>query len=234
MPNIHRRDAVLLFNISVSIFGLFIVLVWTLNPPLIHEDLFWRKPLVGSIFSLICLMGILAALIPKQCSKSFHFQGETAGFDSSLINAASHHPDCEEFSAHIIHIKGLKFCAACTGLLLGAITAIFGTALYFFIGWPIENGFLAVLAGEVATVLGFLQLGFRGIVRSVLNVLFVLGAFLILVGVDQLAENLFVDLFLTVLIGFWILTRIQLSQWDHSRICRDCKSPCDIADIGRK
>jgi len=64
--------------------------------------------------------------------------------------------------------------------------------------------------------------------------LFVFGAFLVLVGIDALAENLFVDLFLTVLISFWILTRIQLSQWDHSRICRDCKSPCGIGDVGRK
>jgi len=229
-----RFNMILLFNVFVSAFGLLVVLIWASNPPLVDEDLFWRKPLIGSVFGLICLLGILAAFIPKQCSKSFHFHGNSAGLDYNLINTASHHPDCEEFSAHIIHTKRRKFCAACTGLILGATIALIGTAFYFFTGWNIENGFLVVLAGEVATVFGFFQLRFKSFVRSMFNALFVLGAFLVLVGVDSLTESLMADLFLVALIVFLILTRIQLSQWDHSRICRDCTSPCGIGDARRK
>ena len=124
---------------------------------------------------------------------------------------------------------GRTLCAACTGLLLGALIALIGTAFLFFGGWPIgEVGLPAVLIGVIGTVLGFFQLKFRGFIRLVLNVFFVLGAFLILVGIDELTGSLFVDLFLVAFIVFWILTRIQLSQWDHWRICHDCKSPCEV------
>ena len=223
------HNSILMFNVGVSVFGLFIVLMLAFNPPISHESLFWQKPLVGFVFSLICVLGIFAALFPKQCSQTFHFQRESTGLVSRRINVASHHPNCEEFSAHVIRISSHTLCAACTGLLLGAIMALVGTVLYFFSGWHIEEtGFPIVLIGITATILGFLQLKLRGFARLTLNVFFVLGAFLILVGIDELTESLLIDIFLEAFIVFWILTRIQLSQWDHWRICSRCKSPCEV------
>jgi len=135
----------------------------------------------------------------------------------------------------VIKIKGHRLCAACTGLLLGALTALIGTAFYFFGGRRIEEaGLWAVLIGVAGMVLGFFQLKFRSFARLTLNVFFVLGAFLILVGIDEITESLFVDLFLVALIVFWILTRIQLSQWDHQRICSSCESPCEAWGIKKK
>jgi len=224
-----RYYSFLIFAISVSIFGLFTVLIIGINPPMIYGSFFWRKPLIGSIFSLICVLGIFAALFPKQCSQTFHFRKENMNLTSHRIHATSHHPDCGKFSAHVIHVGSHTLCAACTGLLLGAIIALVGTAFYFFNGWNIEEiSFTAVLIGTVDIVLGFLQLKFRGFIRLILNMFFVLGAFLILVGIDELTESLFVDFFLAALIVFWILTRIQLSQWDHWRICSSCKSACEV------
>jgi hypothetical protein len=74
-------------------------------------------------------------------------------------------------------------------------------------------------------------LRFKAYVRLALNSLFVFGAFLCLVGVDQTSQSVAIDLFSVVLIIFWIFTRIQLSQWDHSRICDNCNSSCRL---GRK
>jgi hypothetical protein len=227
MSNMHYYFF-LIFAIGVSIFGLFTVLVIGINPPMIYGSFLWRKPLIGSIFSLICTLGIFAALFPKQCSQTFHFRKENMNL-TYRIHDTSHHPDCGKFSAHVIHIGSYTLCAACTGLLLGAITALAGTGFYFFDGWHIEEvSFPAVLIGTVGIVLGFLQLKFRGLIRLILNMFFVLGAFLILIGIDELTESLFVDFFLVALIVFWILTRIQLSQWDHWRICSKCKSQCEV------
>jgi hypothetical protein len=227
MPDIRYHP--LIFAASVSIFGLFIVLMLAVNPPTIYENFFWRKPLIGSIFGLICILGILAALFPKQCSRTSHFQKKDMNITSHTIHAASHHPDCEKFSAHVIQVSNRTLCAACTGLLLGAIIALVGTAFYFFDGWNVEGvSFPAVLTGAVGIVLGFLQLKFRGFIRLTVNMFFVLGAFLILVGIDKLTESLFIDFFLAALIVFWILTRIQLSQWNHWRICSNCESQCEI------
>jgi hypothetical protein len=224
-----RHYSFLIFAISVSIFGLFIILLIAINPPTVYESFFWRKPLIGSVFGLICILGIFATLFPMQCSQTFHFRKENINLTSHQIRAASHHPDCGKFSAHVIHVRKHALCAACTGLLLGAIIALAGTAFYFFSGWNVEEvSFQAVLIGIVGIVFGFLQLKFIGFVRLILNMFFVLGAFLILIGIDELTESLFADLFLAALIVFWILTRIQLSQWDHWRICSDCESKCEV------
>jgi len=231
----NRYDPVLTFSIGVSIFGILIVLLLALNPPITYEEFFWRKPLVGSVFSLICMLGIFAALFPKQCSQAFHFRRENMHFPSHQTNATSHHPDCERFSAHVIQVGARTLCAACTGLLLGAFVAFIGTVFYFFGGWQIEEvSFPIVLIGLVWVTFGFLQFKFRGFVRSILNALFVLGASLILVGIDELTESLIIDLFLVALIVFWILTRIQISQWDHWRICSGCESPCEVGEKKRK
>jgi hypothetical protein len=119
-------------------------------------------------------------------------------------------------------------------LLLGAVIALVGAALYFFGGVSVEEvSFPVVLIGAIGVALGFLQLKVRGFIRLLLNTFFVLGAFLILIGIDELAESIFADFFSTALISFWILTRIQLSLWDHWRICRNCESQCEVWEAKR-
>jgi len=231
------HNQILLFTISVSIFGIFIVLIFAFNPPITHENFFWRKPLIGSVFGLISLLGIFAAFFPKQCSKTFNFEKEKTSFTSHTDYATfkGHHPNCKEFSAHVIHVNNHTFCAACNGLLLGATVALIGAAFYFSGLWQIgETSFLLILIGVVGVVLGFFQLKFKGFIRLILNAFFVFGAFLILAGIDELTQSLFVDLFLILLIVFWLFTRIQLSQWDHLKICNSCKVPCEIRDLKKK
>jgi hypothetical protein len=221
----------LIYAIGASALGLLTAIMLAANPPIIRETLSWRKPLVGSVFILICSFGILAALFPKRCFQAFHINIENMNLAPSRIRASSHHPDCGKFSAHVIHVNHHALCAACTGLFLGGIIAITGALIYFFVGWQLQTPtFVTVLIGTMAMVLGFFQLAFRGFIRSALNTLFVLGAFLILVGIDESIGSLFVDFFVEAYIVFWIFTRIQLSQWDHWKICSDCESPCEIGE----
>lgn len=229
-------DFILIFTICVSVFGLFTVLVFALKPPLGNENFLWQKPLVGIVFSLICVCGIVAAFLPKQCSAQFHFRRGKNNLEplAGPIFLKAHHPSCEKFAAHVIHIGNYILCAACTGLLIGAVIALIGTTLYLFGGWIFEiPSSSVVLIGVSGVVLGFLQLGFKGFVRLVLNAFFVIGAFLVLAGIDELAQNPYVDLFLIVLIVFWLSTRILLSQWDHLRICSGCNTICD-SEINKK
>ena len=216
----------LAFCIGVSVFGVLLMISWTNNPPTIIDDFSWRKPLIGSLFSLICILGILASIFPSRCSEAFHFGEATKDTATRQILNASHHPDCERFSAHVVRINGQTRCAACTGLLLGAVIAIVGACLYFSSGLHIGNAHFLPLAGGIGVLAGFLQWRFKAYVRLALNSVFVFGAFLSLVGVDQASQNVAIDLFSVMLIVFWIFTRIQLSQWDHSRTCDSCNSPC--------
>jgi hypothetical protein len=233
------------YLVVLSLFGLFLAGTFGFYPPVTGESFLWRKPIVGSIFGSICVLGILAAFFPKNCSGVFDFRKEIKGGGSYLNPFASHgtssmvrghHPDCESFSTHVFRIGNRAFCTACTGLLLGGLSALAGTMLYFFSNWHIGQGSsLFVWVGILGVGFGLFQFKFRGIARLFLNAFFVFGAFLILIGVDELARSLTVDLFLVALILFWLFTRISLSQWDHRRICYACKlAVCAIADTRKR
>jgi hypothetical protein len=238
------RSPLLMFTIGVSSFGLFLVVMLAINPPMTQESVPWRKPIIGLIFGSICVLGITAVFLPKQCSAIFHLAKREKNTNSSANDLASHgrsptlrghHPDCEGYSAHVIRINNKTFCAACTGLLLGGLIALIGTALYFFGDWHIEqNSVLAVFVGALGVGFGLLQLKFRSFVRLLLNALFVLGNFSVLIGIDTLTQSILVDSFLVVLTVFWLFTRILLSQWDHWRICYTCRIPCEIRTSEKK
>jgi hypothetical protein len=223
------------FSIMVSAFGFFTVLALTAYSTGPTETVTWRKPIVGSIFALICFLGILLAMSPRKCSETFGHQERMKATASSLetsnlaVSTKGHHYACSKFSGHTVEVNEHVVCAACTGLLLGGIGGLLGSFFYFFAGWTFpQNGSLTVVIGVVAMTFGFLQLKFGGFARLVLNMFFVLGAFLILTGLDYVTGSLFVDLFSIVLIVFWLFTRILFSQWDHWRICRACSASCEI------
>jgi len=237
MPLNMRLNFILSFAIGVSLFGSFTTLMLATYPPAAQENFFWRKPLTGLLFALICVFGIVAVFFPKKCSETYSHQTEkptiseteNPDFHEISINFKGHHPDCGRFSAHVAHIDGHVFCAACTGLLLGALIALTGTALYFFVEWNIvEVGLSAVLVGQIGVLLGFVQFKFKGYARLTLNAFFVFACFLTLVGIDRLAGSIFIDLYMIALIAFWLLTRILISQWDHWRICHICKLSCGL------
>lgn len=234
MNKFEPSGLLLLFSLVVSAFGFFTVLMLALHGVPSTETITWRKPVIGSIFALICFTGILGSVSPRKCSETFGHQSKMDTASSpqtsdSAFRTRGHHYDCGKFHAHTIQVNGHTLCAACTGLFLGGIGALLGTILYFFTGWKLDQiGFLAITIGVAAMILGFLQLKFGGYARLTLNVLFVLGAFLIIAGIDGLIKNLLIDLFSIFLVAFWIFTRILLSQWDHWRICRRCSVLCAI------
>ncbi len=133
----------------------------------------------------------------------------------------------------MFRIGGKTFCAACTGLFLGGLSALIGIPLYFFSNWCVEhNGSLLVWVGVLGVGFGLFQFRFRSFARLFLNMFFVLGTFFVLIGIDKLVHSVAVDLFLVALTAFWLFTRISLSQWDHERICYACKiAACEFADV---
>ena len=109
--------------------------------------------------------------------------------------------------------------------------AMTATVLYFFLGLSAQSfGLPAVVIGQSAPVLGLAQFKLKGWTRLSANLLFVLAGCLMIIGVDQLARNVLVDLYLTGLTFLWILTRVMVSQWDHHRICLRCGFSCRTQD----
>jgi hypothetical protein len=228
----HTRSDIK-YQLLVSFLGLLLLAVLTVFPPTVSGNLSWRKPVIGSIFSSICVLGILAVFSPNKCLRIFNIgnKNKTAGSDSSKLashgtsNALQgHHPTCGKYDAHIFRIKDKIYCAACAGLLLGGLLALAVTAIYFFGDWRVaEHSSLMVLLGIAGVSFGLFQFKFKSLIRLFVNTVFVLGALLVLIGIDELVHSLVFDLFVVSLIVFWLFTRISLSQWDHERICSDCE-----------
>ena len=219
------------YQLLLSFAGLLLIVLLTAFPPTVTGDISWRKTVIGSIFSSICVLGILAVFSPNRCLRIFNTRKKTVGSDSGRLashgtsNALQgHHPTCGNYDAHIFRIKGKTVCAACVGLLLGGLLALAGAAVYFFGDWHVaEHSSLMVLLGIVGVSFGLFQFKFKNLIRLSVNTIFVLGTLLILIGIDELVHSLIFDLFVVSLIIFWLFTRISLSQWDHERICSDCK-----------
>jgi hypothetical protein len=229
----HYIKSDIKYKLLVSILGLSIILLLTAFPPRVAGELSWRKVVVGSIFCSICILGIIAVFSPNRCLSIFRTRTNKENDSPDLANFISHgksnplkghHPTCGRFVSHIFRVKGKTYCAACVGLLFGGLLALVGASIYFFADLRVTDFNLGmILLGIVGISFGLFQFKFRNFIRLSVNIIFVLGALLILIGIDELINSLFIDLFVVSLIVFWLLTRISLSQWDHERICFDCE-----------
>jgi hypothetical protein len=249
----RSASAALVFLTFASFFGLILAAVLAINPPVSRVDFVWRKPVVGSLFALVCVVGSLAVFFPNRCSKVFnygkrekeHSQGHfglrrvalASEGDSFVLRG--HHPECDVFSSHVFSLGGRTFCATCSGLFLGAVVSLVGVAAYFFGSWHVgQNGFLIALVGVLGVTGGLLQVPLikikRSFVRVFSGVSLGAGAFLILVVVDDLARGFFLDVYLVFLTVCWLVTRISLSQWEHEKMCRACGSgSCVLERLGK-
>ena len=249
MSKSFSQRCYLSFLVSVSLFGLLLVTLPAVFPLPIREDFQWRKPLVGSVFGLICFLGIIAVFFPGHCSTIFQadntenekhagpVKGNTVFQKTSTIFvlkiAHGHHPSCEGFTAHEFQIGKKTFCTACMGLLLGALITLFGAAAYFFWGWNIEENIsLFLISGVLSVGLGLFQYMFFDIqwrlIRFLLNAFFIVGTFLVLAGIDAVANSLILDFFVIFLSIFWLFTRILLSKHTHNKICQTCNLECEV------
>lgn len=224
----YKIGAYIKYQLLLSFAGLLLLIVLAFFPPIVSANVSWRKPLVGSIFSVFCVLGILAVIIPNTCGNILG--KKKAKVSDSNKNEiimsplwAGHHPTCGKFSAHIFVLGNQTFCGACIGLLIGGLATLAVGVFYFFGGIQItEYSMSLVLLGSFGVGIGLFQFKFRSFARLLMNVIFVLGALLILIGIDVVVQSLFFDFFVICLIVFWLFTRILLSQLDHKIICSSC------------
>jgi len=238
----------LAFSLVVSFFGFLLIGVLGFKSPAFQESFPSQKEIIGVVYGLICVSGILAALFPNSClqilnlkrrEKCAYFkamppsESEQEKAVSQTFNVRGHHRTCGNFSPHVFHIGSRTFCSSCTGLLIGGLLALAGTVLHFFYNWRIGGSLILFAFGVSGIALNMLSIllfdvWVKHLVRISLNIFFVFGTFLILVAVNEQAQSLGLNLLVVAYSGFWLLTRIALSQWRHDRIC----NACTIEDCG--
>ncbi len=214
--------------IAVSMAGLALIPVLVLqSKPDYSQVSLWHN-LVGALFSVICVLGIAAVFYPARCRGMFQRTQNPmlqTGKHFSSVRIVGHHPGCQKFAANRISIKGREVCAACSGLLVGAIIALVGAALQFFAGLSVVWGGVWLLGlGEIGMVLGLAQIKFAGYAKVIANIIFVVSSFVTLAFSDVLAGSLLVDFYVLGLIAFMLWVRILLSEWNNRRTCQMCTS----------
>jgi len=169
-------------------------------------------------FALICGMGIIAGLFPDVLSFSRAERRDGGG-------VSGHHPDCGRFNGHTVNLLGKKRCAGCSGLVLGAAVSLIGLA-FGTRGLGIEAAFWG---GVILVGLGlaqhFIDLG-DAWVHLVLNILFVVGAWLIFESVQALGLGVDIQVYFLSMTVFWVWARIRASQWAHVGVCSKCPQAC--------
>jgi hypothetical protein len=223
----------LVFLIFVSLFGVALSLAFVIISGGTPDGFGLRKPLVGSVFGALCVLGVFAAIYPSSCSLVFDYEKNKQDNKESGklqgISIRGHHPACGNYSAHILRSNTRILCATCTGFAVGAIIALIGVGLFFF--GPFSFGarpYIALIIGALSVSIGLLHSilpGFRvGISRFIASAFFAAGSFLILASVEDALHNTSIDFFFVLLSVLWLITDTSLSRWDHRRICSKCDS----------
>jgi len=220
----------LLLIIFASFLGTAIITTLLMQPTNYPKELTFAPTLIGSLYFAICVLGLFAVFYPKICKRTLMFQQEVKLIlDKSItpkkvMRFRGHHPDCSKFSANRIKIRKTVLCAACSGLLIGAVVALIGTILYFFIGYNfLWSDPWILVVGNAGMLLGLFQFKFKSYVKLTVNALFVISSLLTLVMADILGKSLFTDLYVLGLIVFFLATRILLSEFYNKNICHQCK-----------
>ena len=217
-------------NLAISILGLLMVALMLSRPvttPTLSGNL-----TAWALFSTLCILGATATLFPHTCS---HTTRPPEDLEPSRYTTIAgirlvhgHHPTCGSFKGHELELGEKTYCAACTGLLIGAIAALIVATLglVYRMNPPPITGYL----GLALVLLGLIYNPFLNIttpiLRTLINALFVPGFSLILVAADG-HGNPGLDLLVTALSVYWMYTRIQLSRLSHDEICDGCVEPCE-------
>jgi hypothetical protein len=229
VPETKSSDSFPLFAVVASIFGVVLFTVLLFQPVNYHSNFYYTRYIIGLLYSGICVLGIVAAFYPKKCQGMFVFRKSNIpprndSVNKSAMEFSGHHPDCSRFSANRIEIRGTILCAACTGLLAGALVALIGSIFYFLTGYTFLTSNPWILAvSNFGMLLGLFQYQFGGYVKLSMNAFFVICSFVSLVVADLIGKSLLTDLYFLGLIVFLLGTRILLSESHNRKTCSQCK-----------
>jgi protein-S-isoprenylcysteine O-methyltransferase Ste14 len=226
-----RNVQVVFYSISLLSLSILAALALTAQPVGVQV----QKEAIGAAFGAICMLGIIAGISPSRCNQLLmhvqtneigHKERENTTREKTGISFIGHHPNCGSFSSHVIQIGGRIYCAGCVGLVVGATIALVGTVCYVVLQSLSAQLVLVMFwSGLAGVTLGLLQYELfihKASFHFLLNVIFVVGAFLLLVGVSEMNGSLSLGIYFLLVILFLINVRSTLSRLEHEKKCAIC------------
>lgn len=230
-----RQQCHVLYYLILSAIGaaLIIILSW-LGSSKTNTILVIEKQVIGGVFIISCIFGIIFALKPNRMRRSIKrisLNADKPQPSPGKVEYQGHHPDCGQFRNHTITIQNKIYCAGCNGLALGSIISIFLMSVYIVFPKEIPQPFLYlfIILGMVFIVLNFIEIVIptkNAYLHLILNVLLVISFFLIITGIFHLTGSMIYGISGVLLSFLWLDTRIQLSNWRHTSICNNCSESC--------
>jgi hypothetical protein len=234
---LSQKNNVITYLILSLIGILILVVAILLSYPSDDTIGLFDRMIIGGAFITSCILGLSLALKPNWI-RSLKKQGNVKKARFSKITKQrrghhGHHPDCSGFSSHVIKTKNKTYCAGCMGLAAGSILSMILIILYIIIPMDVNRMifFLMLLFGLFFIIMNFIKVLIRGknsILNLSSNVLLVVGFFFVVIGVFQLTGKITYGILAVILSFLWLDTRIQLSSWNHRRICNDCNDSCKV------
>jgi hypothetical protein len=234
---IYNPDKLNLENLYFSFLGIGGIIVLVVMVIYLHPTgtvYYFQKTLIILIFILICIMGMVAAISPAKCTGFLkikkHIPVESLVENESDKNckkdSSGHHPECDNFKNHTYTLMGKKYCAGCSGLFTGALLAVVGIIIYYFYGITLSNPYLIFFIGIFCVLTALLQSFLLNMNfntgKFIFNLILVIGAFLMLIGLIEITGSIFIQLYFILLVFIWILARIYNSEKKHTDICEKC------------
>ena len=226
----YRSSLLVICVIVVSLLGLSFLVILTFSPSTQIIDISLQKRLVSIVYGGICILGIIESVYPNRCSQIYYFRIRNIKSyrncsKDKKVRWRGHHPVCDKFSQHIIQLFGKEYCAGCLGMRIGAVIALLALALGLIIDVNFSIVVIVFWLGVVMVAASLLQNAIFSIPRGIrlsFNILFVLGTWGILVGINRISGSTVLNLYFFTLIFYWLITRMILSQWKHQKICSSC------------
>jgi hypothetical protein len=224
------------FSLVLSAIGaLFLLSIVVQSPVSPPEVTLTERGLIGGGFILLCFIGISFALRPNWMKAAFLQKNGGGEKSTNTIKRRlrGHHPDCPVFDSHRIVSQKRVWCAGCLGLLLGCVFSMVLMMLYVVVPFqsPLSSSRLLFVFGLFMTILGDIEsvrMNRHASVHVLFSGLLILGFLFITVSIVRLSGEFIYGFYTLLLCLLWLDTRIQLSKWHHSRLCRLCPNSCKI------
>ena len=223
----------IIFSIIAAILLLFAAFLNISN----QNRLELNEILFVSIFFIIsCIIGISLTKYPGWIRRNFKFKTNGSINHNSkklLRKRIGHHPDCEQFKSHTIKIRNKIYCAGCFGLAISSLISICLIIIYISFSIDISSEIFHYLL-----IFGFIMIGFifleitlnkrNTYIHIISNSLLIISFLIIFISITEITGDIIYGMISIVLSFLWLDTRIQLSNWNHSKICKSCNKTCKM------
>jgi len=220
-------------SIIAAILLLFVTLFKNSN-----ENILELKELIFVSISFIisCLIGISLTIRPgwiRRVLKSKNHEINNKNIKKIERKRQGHHPNCEQFKSHTIKIKNKILCAGCLGLAIGSIISICLIIIYIFFSIKITSDIFIYLIfiGFIIISLVFLEIMLNKritVIHVISNALLVISFLTIIISITEITGSIIYGIISIIISFLWLDTRIQLSIWNHGKICKNCNKNCKM------